>query len=155
MLSELRLLRIKRCGETSDFHAVLPKILHQMAEVIAEADLDPIISNRLDVEVRELEISVGACERILRTPIPTSYTRHTSRFLAIWTSLLPFALWPVCGLYGTVPASILVAYSLLAIEDIGVVIEEPFDILPMWRLAAAIDASCDVGRETMAKRSGE
>lgn len=26
----------------------------------------------------------GGCERILRTPIPLSYTRHTSRFMMIW-----------------------------------------------------------------------
>ena len=27
------------------------------------------------------EDAMGSCERILRTPIPLSYTRHTSRFL--------------------------------------------------------------------------
>jgi hypothetical protein len=32
----------------------------------------------------------GCCERILRTPIPLSYTRHTSRFMMIWLTLLPF-----------------------------------------------------------------
>ena len=35
---------------------------------------------------------MGACERILRTPIPLSYTRHTSRFLTIWLALLPLAV---------------------------------------------------------------
>lgn len=28
--------------------------------------------------------ALGTCERILRTPIPLGYTRHTSRFLMIW-----------------------------------------------------------------------
>lgn len=32
----------------------------------------------------------GSCERLFRTPIPTSYTSHTSRFLTIWALLLPF-----------------------------------------------------------------
>ena len=31
----------------------------------------------------------GTCERILRAPIPLSYTRHTSRFMTIYLSLLP------------------------------------------------------------------
>ena len=38
----------------------------------------------------------GGCERILRTPIPLSTTRHTARFLTIYLMLLPFALWCVC-----------------------------------------------------------
>ena len=36
---------------------------------------------------------MGACERILRTPIPLSYTRHTSRFMMIYLTLLPFTMW--------------------------------------------------------------
>jgi hypothetical protein len=35
----------------------------------------------------------GGCERILRTPVPLSYSRHNSRFLIIWLTLLPFTLW--------------------------------------------------------------
>ncbi len=100
-------------------------------------------AERLDEEVRKLEAALGTCERIMRTPIPTSYTRHTSRFLFMWTMFLPFALWDMFGFYGTVPASMVMAYVFLGIEDIGVVIEEPFEVLPMWRYAAAIEASCD------------
>lgn len=32
------------------------------------------------------------CEKILRTPVPWTYSRHTSRFLTLWTLTLPFAL---------------------------------------------------------------
>lgn len=32
----------------------------------------------------------GGCERILRTPVPLMYTRHNSRMLAVWLTLLPF-----------------------------------------------------------------
>ena len=39
---------------------------------------------------------MGACERILRTPIPLSYTRHTARFLMLYLTFLPFALWEQC-----------------------------------------------------------
>ena len=36
---------------------------------------------RMDENLTALEDMVGGCERILRTPIPLSYTRHTSRFM--------------------------------------------------------------------------
>ena len=35
----------------------------------------------------------GACERIFKSPIPLVYTRHTARFLTVFSALLPFALW--------------------------------------------------------------
>jgi predicted membrane chloride channel (bestrophin family) len=38
---------------------------------------------RLEEHVLALEKALGGCERILRTPVPTSYTRHTSRFLMV------------------------------------------------------------------------
>jgi predicted membrane chloride channel (bestrophin family) len=36
---------------------------------------------------------IGGCERIFRTPLPLSYTRHSARFLALWLAFLPFTLW--------------------------------------------------------------
>lgn len=32
----------------------------------------------------------GGCERILRTPVPLAYSRHNSRMLMLWMTLLPF-----------------------------------------------------------------
>ena len=39
----------------------------------------------------------------------------------------------------SVPASVVVAYMLLGIEDIGVQIEEPFAVMPLWQYSDAID----------------
>ena len=35
------------------------------------------------------------------------------------------------GPYGTLPASLLVSYAVLGIADVGVQLEEPFNILPL------------------------
>ncbi len=43
---------------------------------------------------------------------------------------MPFTLWSACG-WGAVPASVIIAFLLLGIEEIGVQIEEPFGILPL------------------------
>lgn len=33
-----------------------------------------------------------SCEGLRKNPVPLVYTRHTSRFLALWIFLLPLAL---------------------------------------------------------------
>jgi len=68
---------------------------------------------------------------VLRTPLPTGFSRHSSRLLFIWSTLLPFALYPSLGPWGTLPASLFSSYAVLGIEDIGIQLEEPFDILPL------------------------
>ena len=92
------------------------------------------------------------------------FCRHTSRFLVIWLTFMPFTLWyvvePLIFMHdtwsimqfctkrhlsrklslltlpsapftrhaygwGSIPASLVIAYLLLGIEEIGVQIEEP------------------------------
>ncbi|PSC74369.1 UPF0187 chloroplastic [Micractinium conductrix] len=100
--------------------------------------LDGGAACRMDENLTALEDMVGGCERILRTPIPLSYTRHTSRFMMIFLSLLPFALWESCR-WATVPAVTIISFLLLGIEEIGVTIEEPFSILPLEQLCDVIE----------------
>ena len=96
----------------------------------------PIVMN-LELNITQLEDVCGSCERILKTPIPLSYTRHTSRFMIIWLSLLPFALWESCG-WGMVPLTAAITLLTLGVEEIGVIIEEPFSVLPLERICATI-----------------
>ena len=58
--------------------------------------------------------------------------RHTSRFLVIWLTVMPFTLWKTCH-WAMVPASLIICFLLLSIEEIGVQIEEPFGILPLGK----------------------
>jgi len=86
--------------------------------------------------------AMGACERIHRTPIPTAFTRHTSRFLTLWCNAMPLVLWPIVG-PATPVASLFVAWALMGTEDIGVQVEEPFDVLPLFQYCQGIAATCD------------
>ncbi|KAL3144529.1 hypothetical protein ABBQ32_004262 [Trebouxia sp. C0010 RCD-2024] len=91
----------------------------------------------MDASLTSFHQAVGACERMIKTPIPRSYTRHTSRFLVIWLAFLPFTLWRACH-WVMVPATVLIAFLLLGVEEIGVQIEEPFGILPLENLVDII-----------------
>ncbi|KAL4856957.1 hypothetical protein ACK3TF_002657 [Chlorella vulgaris] len=95
---------------------------------------------RMDENLTVYSDVTGGCERILRTPIPLSYTRHTSRFMMIWLTLLPFTLWDSCR-WAALPITFIVSFLLLGIEEIGVSIEEPFTILPLEVIARTIETN--------------
>eukprot|EP00439_Symbiodinium_sp_Y106_P060922 s4025_g9.t1 len=103
--------------------------------------LDPPAANEVDRSITKLHNVLGACEKILRTPIYTPYTRFTSRFLFIWCNLLPLALFPVVGPDLTVPLTLTISFFMLGIEDIGSRVEQPFDVLPLWQYCEEIDNS--------------
>ena len=87
--------------------------------------------------VKELARICGGCERLLSTPIPLSYTRHTGRALMIWLLCVPAALQAHMG-WLTVPVVFVMSYLLIGIDEIGVQIEEPFAILPLRPLCDTI-----------------
>ena len=107
---------------------VVSKIIHGKA-----ASLPTELILRMDEGVSTLVSSLSSCDRILNTPIPISYTRHTARFLLIWLFSLPFSLWAYCGFH-MIWVSALISFVLLGIEEIGIYIEEPFSLLPLEAL---------------------
>lgn len=69
--------------------------------------------------------SLGACERILKTPMPLAYTIHLKQLLLIYCLLLPFQLVESLR-WGTGLITALVSFTLFGIEAIGLEIENPF-----------------------------
>lgn len=113
--------------------------LTKLASTLREQKIDPRNCARMDETLSMLTDDVGACERIFKTPIPTIYTRQTSRFTGVWLALLPLAIYPVDASWMrlmTIVASGVITFFLLGIEELGVQIEEPFSILP-------IESFCD------------
>jgi len=69
--------------------------------------------------------NLGACERILRTPMPLAYAIHLKQLLLLYCLLLPFQIVESLGFWtGIITA--LVSFTLLGIEAIGLEIENPF-----------------------------
>ena len=81
------------------------------------------------------EDNLGSSERLLTSPIPVFYSRHTARFVAIWLFLLPFALYDVFkGTWnhvGMIPTMTVLSVFLFGIEELATQLEEPFTVLPM------------------------
>ncbi|KAK3273979.1 hypothetical protein CYMTET_17814 [Cymbomonas tetramitiformis] len=115
-------------------------ILFVLSTIVNRAKINNLQASRMDENLTTFSDILGACERILRAPIPLSYTRHTSRSLILWLTLLPMALVGDCG-WLTIPIEAFIAMVLLGIEDIGVQIEEPFSILPLEAICKTVDAN--------------
>lgn len=131
----IRLCRVKYEGGNIGLEA-----LTMLRETIAGSvgTVDSIYVREMDEQVQRLCGAFGASERVLRTSLPTGFTRHTSRLMLVWSWVLPFALYPAMGPYLTLPTSLLTAYAILGIEDVGVQLEEPFDVLPLRQYSDGI-----------------
>ena len=68
---------------------------------------------------------LGACERILKTPMPLAYAIHLKQLLLLYCLSLPFQMVGSVG-WWTGPVVILISFTLFGIEEIGIEIENPF-----------------------------
>lgn len=76
--------------------------------------------------VDKLVDATGALQRIISTPLPLAYGRHTSRFLTLWCGTLPLAIGSSVGLVTTLIAVAAVSWLVLGIDSIGQLLEHPF-----------------------------
>ncbi|XP_051132802.1 UPF0187 protein At3g61320, chloroplastic-like isoform X2 [Andrographis paniculata] len=96
-------------------------------------DMDATTRHTLESKLGSFHEGITICEQLIGIPIPLSYTRLTSRFLVLWHLTLPIILWDDCH-WLVVPATFISAASLFCIEEVGVLIEEPFPMLALDEL---------------------
>lgn len=101
------------------------------------------VARKLDEDVRELDLVVGGCERLFSSPVPPTMSRHIIRCLLLWLFSLPFVL---AG--GMAPATVaawvlITSYIFVGIEEVGVQVEQPFELVPMTQLCNIIQSSVE------------
>ena len=69
--------------------------------------------------------SFGACERLLKTPVPLVYSIHLRELLLIYCLLLPLQVVNSFQWF-TGPIVALISFALFGIDEIGSEIEDPF-----------------------------
>ncbi|XP_061373572.1 voltage-dependent chloride channel 1, chloroplastic-like [Gastrolobium bilobum] len=105
-------------------------IIEFISQSIRLLKLEESRRNVLESKISCFHEGIGICEQLMGIPIPLSYTRLTSRFLVLWHLTLPVILWDDCH-WVVVPATFISAASLFCIEEVGVLIEEPFPMLAL------------------------
>lgn len=81
--------------------------------------------DRLEKCSSDLMEILGKCERIVKSPVPASWNRHTSRLISLWTLTLPLVLVPIQGVL-SVPTVAVISWVLFSIQEIGYLLEDPF-----------------------------
>lgn len=119
-----------------DFYETLQHINHPPLEIAfwisdylqQQSNRDRINPYQLNAMFQLLDDMVdtlGACERILKTPIPAAYAIHLKQLVFLYCLTLPFELVDQL-VWFTAPLVGLVSFAIFGIEAIGVEIENPF-----------------------------
>ncbi|GIL73889.1 hypothetical protein Vretimale_5022 [Volvox reticuliferus] len=111
-----------------------------LGQLVVAAELPEQLEAEMQKQVELYTNCAGGCERIFKTPIPPAYARHTSRFLMLYVMTCPVLLWSSTG-WLTPLVAVIIAFLLLGVENIGVQVEEPFHVLPLYDICRAIEAN--------------
>ncbi len=122
--------------------AIARRVTTLLVKARTEGQLTDYAATYIDGNVQLLIDYIGACERIQKTPLPFAYVVHLRRALLLYCLTLPFALVESYG-WSTTIDTLLIAYVLFGIEEIGVEIENPFgeddNDLPLEQICASIE----------------
>ena len=100
----------------------LARLLH---EAVDRNELDQFAFMQAEQQRNLLIDHIGACERILKTPLAASLSVKIRRFLFLYLMALPFGLYDKVGV-ATPLIVMLVAYPLLSLDQISVELQNPF-----------------------------
>ena len=121
------------------------QIARLLQQAMAKKALGSFQFLQIDRERALLIDHIGACERILKTPLAKVYSIKIRRFIALFLLTLPFALMHKLGSNWLVPLlTMLVAYPLLSLDQIGMELQNPFarenlSHLPIGEISANIE----------------
>jgi putative membrane protein len=144
LLGEADAARVAAAEHMPGFVALA--IGEQLREARDRFGMDRFGFLQADRERATLIDHIGACERIRRSPLPLVFAVNIRRFILLYLSTLPFALvervsWPMVPLI-----TLIVAFAILELDQIGVELQNPFDVknlghLPLDGLSAMIQGN--------------
>lgn len=103
------------------------KIGKLLLDATERLSMDRFAFMQIDRERALLMNHVGACERILQTPLPRIYSITIRRFILLFLLLLPVSLIHLSESMWLIPfITMAVSYPLLTLDQIGVELENPF-----------------------------
>ena len=128
-----------RAAHNQPLHIVNLLGIH-LAAVPEQADVGFTSRERLFLLnlVQSLSDCIGACERIVLTPVPLHYAKHTSRLATIFVATLPLVLAPELS-FALPLVMAFVSWTFFGIQEIGLQIEDPFrSVLKLDRICQSI-----------------
>jgi putative membrane protein len=123
--------------------AVVYALERLLREAVEEHGMDRFALLRAQEERSRLMDHLGGCERILKTPLPTAYSIEIHQFVFVFLASLPFGILAKAG-WLTPLVTMLVAFPILALDEIGVELQYPFSTanlnhLPLDRICQDLE----------------
>lgn len=124
---------------------VIQRVAALLNDAIRRKEMDRFAFHQADRERATLIDHIGACERILKTPLPHVYSIKIRRFIVLFLTTLPFALLHQFANSLLVPlVTMLIAYPVLGLDQIGIELQNPFSTrslgyLPLDEIAQNIE----------------
>jgi ion channel-forming bestrophin family protein len=118
-------------------------LAEQLRDAMDRFSMDGDRFRQVDRERALLIDHIGGCERIKKSPLPRVYKVSIRRFLALFLLALPFSLLHKMDDWVVPFVTVLIAYPVLSLDQIGVELENPFsaanlDHLPLDDITATI-----------------
>jgi len=123
------------------------RLAEQLEHATTVGSMSSFAFLQIDRERALLIDHIGACERILKTPIPLVYSIKIRRFIFLFLVSLPFALLHRIGADLWVPIiTMMIAYPLISLDQIGIELQNPFSQrnlshLPLGAICETIEAN--------------
>ncbi len=112
---------------------VSQRIARMLRQALDAGGMDAFAFKQAEEQRSLLIDHIGACERILRTPLAKSLSVKIRRFLALYLIALPFGIADRAGIM-TPFIVMLVSYPLLSLDQISVELQNPFSQLRLSHL---------------------
>ena len=118
----------------------LRRVLHAQFRA---GNLPSHLHRKLEEDVKGLDLVVSGCERLFSSPVPPTMSRHIVRCLVLWLIGLPLLLAGSMSRYAVAMWVFVTSYIFVGIEEVGVQVEQPFEIVPMTQLCNVIMANLE------------
>lgn len=110
--------------------SVALEISRLLSQAVRNGGMHPMAFQQAENQRALLIDHVGACERILKTPLAMAYCIKIRRFIAMFVLSLPFALIDSLQHNPLLVSlmSMLVAYPLFSLDQLGIELQNPFSL---------------------------
>jgi putative membrane protein len=122
---------------------VAAELARMLAEAVETNQFDRYAFLQAERERAALIDHIGGCERIQKTPMPRAYSVQIRRFIYFFLGATPLALVLQIGWLAPL-ATIVIAYPILALDEIGAELQYPFsprslNHLPLDEICSTIE----------------
>lgn len=106
---------------------VTQQLARMLNQAVADEQMDRFAFIEAEHQRAQLIDHIGACERIMKTPLARSLSVKIRRFLVLYLIALPFGIFDRAGI-ATPLIVMLVAYPLISLDQISVELQNPFSM---------------------------